>query len=136
MRRYAIGLAWVVAVALSGCSSTDEPAPEQTATSATTTSAPTPAGAAGVSPDGVTTAVDAPADSTEDDYFQTCRAAKTWMQEHGGDPASQVEPYLKTLQQGGPVGAGLFDKPWAELTPGQQSAVIVAVEAAADDLCG
>ena len=72
----------------------------------------------------------------EDDYFQACRAAKTGMQERGGDPAAQVEPYLETLQQGGPVGTGLFDKPWPELTPGQQSAVIVAVEAAADDLCG
>ncbi|MGE2731463.1 lipoprotein LpqV [Mycolicibacterium vaccae] len=142
MRRSAVGLAGVLAtsaVALWGCSSGGEPAPEPTSSPSTTT-APSPSPAApgdvGVSPGGVTTAVGAPAESTEDDYFQTCRAAKTWMQGQGGDPAAQVEPYLKTLQEGGPVGAGLFEKPWPELTPGQQAAVIVAVEAAADDLCG
>ncbi|BBX15162.1 hypothetical protein MDUV_00220 [Mycolicibacterium duvalii] len=89
-----------------------------------------------MSPGGVTTTVGAPAESTEDDYFQACRAAKTWMQQQGGDPRSLIEPYLATVQRGGPVGAGDFAKPWAELTPGQQSGVIVAVEAAADDLCG
>ncbi|MEZ0342964.1 lipoprotein LpqV [Mycobacterium sp. pV006] len=135
MRRCAVALAGVVTLMLAGCGSSEEPTPEQPAPT-TTTSSPAASSAPGVSPDGVTTAVAAPADSTEDDYFQACRAAKTWMQERGGDPAAQVEPYLKTLQQGGPVGKGLFEKPWPELTPGQQSAVIVAVEAAADDLCG
>ena len=33
------------------------------------------------------------------------------------------------------ISPGTFDKRWSELTPGQQSAVIVAVEAAADALC-
>ncbi len=90
----------------------------------------------GVSPDGVTTAVGAPADSSEDDYFQACRAAKTWMDQQGGDPRAQIEPYLKTVQNAASVGPGTFDKRWSELSPGQQSAVIVAVQAAADALCG
>lgn len=90
----------------------------------------------GVSPGGVTTAVGAPADSTEDDYFQACRAARTWMGQQGGDAKSQIEPYLKSVQSAESVGPGTFDKRWSDLSPGQQSAVIVAVEAAADALCG
>ncbi len=89
-----------------------------------------------MSPGGVTTAVAAPAESTEDDYFQACRAARTWMDRQGGDPHTQIEPYLKTVQDAESVGPGTFDRKWSELTPGQQSAVIVAVEAAADALCG
>jgi hypothetical protein len=84
----------------------------------------------------VTTAVGAPADSTEDDYFQACRAARTWMEQQGGDPKTHVEPYLKAVQSAESVGPDRFDKRWSELTPGQQAAVIVAVEAAAEALCG
>ncbi|ANI41600.1 lipoprotein LpqV [Mycolicibacterium vaccae] len=140
------GIAGTVASALvvaSGCASGTESPPEPSATSsetATTTSGaspapPAPAGV-GVSPGGVTTAVSAPAESTEDDYFQACRAARTWMEQQGGDPRSQIEPYLGTVQHAESVGPGTFDRRWSELTPGQQSAVIVAVEAAADALCG
>ena len=46
--------------------------------------APTPAVVA-VSPAGVTTKVNVPARSTEDEYFQACHAAKTWMQGRQGD---------------------------------------------------
>lgn len=139
----ALGVAATAIALASGCSSNStEPAPtsdqttpapssEQTAPS--TSIAP---GDIGVSPGGVTTAVGAPADSTEDDYFQACRAARTWMDQQGGDPASQIEPYLKTVQSAESVGPGTFDKRWSDLSPGQQSAVIVAVEAAADALCG
>ncbi|PRC55890.1 hypothetical protein C6A85_41410, partial [Mycobacterium sp. ITM-2017-0098] len=74
--------------------------------------APVAPGEVGVSPGGVTTAVGAPADSTEDDYFQACRAARTWMDQQGGDPASQIEPYLKTVQDAESVGPGTFDKRW------------------------
>lgn len=95
-----------------------------------------PPGAVGVSPGGVTTAVGAPAESTEDDYFHACRAARTWMEQQGGDPQAQIEPFLQTVQQSQSAGPATFDKRWSELTPGQQSAVIVAVEAAADALCG
>ncbi len=148
MRRYplrAVGAAAAVMTIASGCSSTTEPAPTSTAVPATTsreqsaqTAPPTPVppGEVGVSQGGVTTAVGAPADSTEDDYFQACRAARTWMDQQGGDPKSQIEPYLKTVQSAESVGPGTFDKRWSDLTPGQQSAVIVAVEAAADALCG
>ena len=77
-----------------------------------------------------------PADSTEDDYFQACRAAKAWMEQQGGDPKAQIEPYLKMVQSAEFVGPGTFHVPWSQLSPGQQSAVIVAVQAGADALCG
>lgn len=93
-------------------------------------------GDVGVSPDGVTTAVGAPAESTEDDYFQACRAATTWMDQQGGEPSAQFEPYLEAVQSTGSAGPGTFGRPWSELSPGQQSAVIVAVQAAVDGLCG
>lgn len=131
------------AAASAGCSSSSEPASPSTSTStsaAAPSSAPTSTtlapDAVAVSPGGVTTKVGAPAESTEDDYFQACRTARTWMDQRGGDPKTQIEPYLKTLQSAPTVGPGDFDKRWSELSAGQQSAVIVAVEAAADALCG
>ncbi|MDG4665997.1 lipoprotein LpqV [Mycobacterium sp. 236(2023)] len=136
----AVGVASLAAIATACSSGTDAPpaTPPLTATtSSASEAAPAPApGEVGVSPGGVTTAVGAPADSTEDDYFQACRAAKTWMDQQGGDPRSQIEPYLKTVQDAESVGPGTFDRRWSDLTPNQQSAVIVAVEAAADALCG
>lgn len=90
----------------------------------------------GLSPAGVTTSVAAAAQSTEEEYFQACFAAKTWMQQHGGDPKAAVEPYLASLQSADSVGPGTFGTPWSHLAPGRQAAVIVAAQAAADDLCG
>lgn len=59
------------------------------------------------------------------------------MDQRGGDPQSLIEPYLATLQAPGAApGNGTFNKPWAQLTPGRQAAVIVAVQAAANDQCG
>ena len=58
------------------------------------------------------------------------------MTEHGGDPKTQFEPYLADLQSSDAAGPGTFDTPWSQLAPERQSAVIVAAEAAADDLCG
>lgn len=146
MRRYplgAIGAAAAGLMLLAGCSTDTEPAPppspsEPSASSTVEPGTPTPVapGEVGVSPGGVTTAVGAPAESTEDDYFQACLAAKTWMDQQGADPKTQIEPYLKSVQTAESVGPGTFDKRWSELSPGQQSAVIVAVEAAADALCG
>jgi hypothetical protein len=96
-----------------------------------------PPGAIGVSPGGVTTKVDVPADSSQDEYGLACRAAREWMAGRGGDPHVQIEPYLATLQSPtAKPGKGTFNRPWAQLTPGQQAAVIVAVQAAADDQCG
>ncbi|MCH9735130.1 MAG: lipoprotein LpqV [Actinomycetia bacterium] len=125
---------------LSGCSSTTEPEPTSTAPSTSSTSGPVTSTsvvprAAGVSPDGVTTAVSAPAESTEDDYFQACRAARTWMDQQGGDPGAQFEPYLKMIQSAESYGPATFGRPWPELSPGQQSAIIVAVEGAVEGLC-
>jgi Putative lipoprotein LpqV len=146
MRRYPLRAAATAAVfataglaVLSGCSSdpesgpTSAPAPTTATSSETHTAAP---GAVEVSPDGVTTAVGALADSTEEEYSKACIAAKTWMDQQGGDPKAQIEPYLKTLQSADAPGPGTFHTPWSQLAPGRQAAVIVAVQAAADALCG
>jgi hypothetical protein len=126
--------------ALAGCSSQPDGAPETsksptTTTTTSTTHTPAP-GAVEVSPGGVTTGVGTPAEPMEDEYFQACNAAKTWMDQHGGDPKAQIEPYLGSLQSSDSAGPGTFGTPWSQLPPARQSAVIVAVQAAADGLCG
>ena len=148
MRRYpqlAVGASAMAAMLLSGCSSDSDPGATETSPApsteasvpATTEQAVEPApGDVAVSPGGVTTAVGAPAESTEDDYFQACMAARTWMEQQGGDPQAQIEPYLAMVQDTQSAGEATFGTPWSQLSPGQQSAVIVAVEAAADQLCG
>lgn len=119
--------------------SAESSAPSSTTTTTTATRTETPSAEPGqiaVSPGGVTTAVGADAQSTEDEYFQACHAAKVWMDGKGGDPKAQIEPYLATLQAPGTVpGPGTYNKTWAELEPARQAAVIVAVRAAADQLC-
>lgn len=145
MRSYPTFAVAAVAALLAGCSSGSdgaESAPSSTtagSAATTTTSLQTHTaepGATGVSPNGVTTAVGAPAQSTEDEYFQACHAAKVWMQERGGDQKAQFEPYLESVQKSDAAGPGTFGTPWSRLTPARQSAVIVAAGAAADDLCG
>nr|WP_241010702.1 lipoprotein LpqV [Mycobacterium gordonae] len=128
-------LAW--AAALAGCShggdggkTTSSPARSSTAPSSL------PPGAIGVSPGGVTTRVDAPAESTEEEYFQACHAAKLWMDAHGGTGEAQIEPYLAMVQTSGPGFAGSWNKRWAELGPERQAAVIVAAQAAGRGECG
>jgi Putative lipoprotein LpqV len=133
-----------IAIVLAGCSSGgDDAAPSSsapaTASSTTETSSETPTAAPGsvaVSPGGVTTAVGAPAESTEEEYSKACTTAKTWMDQQGGDPKSQIEPYLGMLQSTDSAGPGTYDIPWSQLPPERQAAVIVAVRAAADALCG
>ncbi|HET9563925.1 MAG TPA: lipoprotein LpqV [Mycobacterium sp.] len=141
MRFYPLGIATaVVIVAIAGCSSGGEGGPastQTTSTTATSSKTHTPApGAIEVSPGGVTTAVGADAESTEDEYSQACQAAKAWIDQQGGDRKSQIEPFLKTLQapdaQPGPA---TYNTPWAQLSPARQAAVIVAVQAGADSLC-
>lgn len=95
-----------------------------------------PPGKVSVSPAGVTTRVDVPAASTEEEYFQACHAAKTWMQDRPGDPQSLIEPYLASVQAPGAIGAGTWNTAWAKLSLARQAAVIVAVRAAANDECG
>jgi hypothetical protein len=143
--RFFAAVAVAGALALTGCSSggdeASEPSSSQTSpqatTSTTTTAARTAApGEVGISPGGVTTAVGAAAESTEEEYFQACDAARTWMTERGGDRKAQVEPYLAELQKSDSAGPGTFGTPWSQLQPPRQAAVIVAAEAAADELCG
>ena len=150
MRRYpqfAVGAVAVTVISVSGCSpdsGSDQtsPSPDSPASSppdATTEQAapaPPPPGEVAISPGGVTTAVGAPAESTEDDYFQACMAARTWMEQRGDDLRVQIEPYLAMVQSTQSAGPATFGAPWSELSAGQQSAVIVAVEAAADRMCG
>ncbi len=92
-------------------------------------------GPIGISAAGVTTRIDEPAQSTEEQYAQACVTAKDWMAAKGGDPHDLVEPYLKEVQGSKDTGPATFQKTWAELSTAQQAAVIVAVRAAADGGC-
>lgn len=88
-----------------------------------------------MSPGGVTTEIDVPAQSTEEEYAQACLAAKDWMTSRGGDPNSMVETYLKQLQSSSESGPATFRSTWAELDDAHRAAVIIAVRAAADGGC-
>ena len=127
----------VLLVAVVGCSQASPPPPptsvaQPTAAVASTPQAPPP----GVSPAGVTTAVELPSDATESQYGQACRAATLWMNTQPGDHRLLIEPYLAQLQAPGAVGPGTFGTTWALLTQAQQAGVVMAVEAAADGECG
>lgn len=142
MRMRHVVAAAAAMAAVAGCSSDTEGTPETTSQPAESTSAasstetPTAApGSVAVSPGGVTTAVGAPADSTEEEYAKACAAAWQWMVERGGDPKEHVEPYLGMLQSTDSAGPGTYGIPWSQLPPPRQAAVIVAVQAAADRLC-
>jgi hypothetical protein len=131
----------VLTLALAGCSGGEQKPTQSTATTSTSEPPPLPPepakpGAVEVSPGGVTTKVDVPADATESQYGQACHAAKVWMDSQQTDPKTLVEPYLKLVQAPDFVGPGNFNTPWAQLTPAQQAGVIVAVEAAANGDCG
>ncbi|MCB1263327.1 MAG: lipoprotein LpqV [Mycobacterium sp.] len=91
--------------------------------------------AIGVSPAGVTTRVDQPAQSTEEQYAQACMTAKEWMDAKGGDPHSLVEPYLQEVQASNEPGRATFMTTWPDLSAAQQAGVILAVQAAADGGC-
>jgi hypothetical protein len=98
--------------------------------------APAPPSGAALSPAGVTTKIDVPARSTEEEYFQACHAATTWMQGRPGDRQALIEAYLAAVQAPGVGGAGTWNTPWAALPLARQAAVIVAAKAAADNECG
>ena len=143
MRRYPRRVALIVALLaliVAGCSSRgQQPStpPPTTSTSELPTLPAEPAqpGAIGVSPGGVTTRVDVPADATESQYGQACHAAKVWMDGQQGDPKTLVEPYLKMVQAPDFTGPGNFNTPWGNLTAAQQAGVIVAVNGAANGEC-
>ncbi|MBZ4599096.1 hypothetical protein GBO02_21330, partial [Mycobacterium avium subsp. hominissuis] len=85
---------------------------------------------------GVTTRIDIPADSTEEEYYQACHAAKEWMEAQPKTGASLFEPYLSMVQASPSGTAGSWNTPWSALAPARQAAVIVAARAAANDECG
>ena len=95
-----------------------------------------PPGAIGLSPAGVTTRVDVPADSTEEEYYQACHAAKVWMDAQPKTGQSLFEPYLAMVQASPSGTAGSWNSRWADLTLARQAAVITAARAAANDECG
>lgn len=97
---------------------------------------PAPPGAIGRSPTGVTTRVGVPANSTEEEYFQACHAAKVWMEAQPKTGESLLEPYLAMLQASPSGTAGSWNARWAELSLARQAAVITAARAAANDECG
>jgi Putative lipoprotein LpqV len=95
-----------------------------------------PPSAVGLSPAGITTRIDVPADSTEEEYYQACHAAKLWMEAQPKTGASLVEPYLAMLQASPSGNAGSWNARWSDLTLARQAAVITAARAASDDECG
>ena len=142
-RRFPIGTAVRVialTIALAGCSSGGGDHPTSSAPHPSS-SAPGPDAASsgqqsiGVSPGGVTTKIDVPAQSTEEQYAQACLAAKQWMDSQGGDRTSLVEPFLKDVQNSTASGPATFNTSWAQLSTAQQAAVIVAVQAASVGGC-
>jgi Putative lipoprotein LpqV len=95
-----------------------------------------PPGAIGLSAAGVTTRVDIPADSTEEEYYQACHAARVWMDTQPKTGQSLFEPYLAMVQASQSGSAGTWNSRWAELTLARQAALITAARAAANDECG
>ena len=128
----------IAATALTGCATTATKTPTAAIapSSAVTTEAAAAPGVVAVSPAGVTTKINVPSYSTEEQYFQACHAAKTWMQGHPGDRMGLVERYLAAVQTPGVVGAGTWNVAWAALPLKRQAGVIVAATAAANDECG
>jgi hypothetical protein len=104
--------------------------------SSTTRTAAQPPASVGVSPGGITTRVDAPAESTEEQYYQACHAAKEWMDAQPKTGESLFEPYLAMVQRAPSGTAGSWNMRWADMTPARQAAVIVAARAATNEECG
>lgn len=130
----------IASLCVAGCSSGGTPAGKITSSSPQSTpgpQSPTSAspGAIGLSPAGVTTKVDVPAESTEEEYYQACHAARVWMQARPKTGESQFEPYLAMVQTSPTATAGSWNTRWADLTPARQAAVITAARAAANDEC-
>jgi hypothetical protein len=135
--RGAVAFVTAVATLLAGCSTGDESRADSAASAPIAGQSNGVSGEQpiGLSPAGVTTRIDVPAQSTEEQYAQACLTAKEWMTAKGGDPHAMVEPYLSELQTSTSSGTATFKKTWAELSNAQQAAVIIAVQAAADEGC-
>lgn len=132
----------VAAAALAGCSSSESPPATDTtgttspsaASDSSAPAAPLPGGV-GISPGGVTTAVDVAPSSTQSEFYHACDSALVWMKQQQGDLRGQVEPYLKMVQESPTGTRGTWDTPWEKLTAQQQSAVLLAVTTAAEGTC-
>ena len=94
-----------------------------------------PPGAIGLSPTGVTTRVDIPPDSTEEEYYQACHAAKVWMDAQPKTGQPLFEPYLAMVQASPSGTAGSWNARWSDLTLARQAALITAARAAANGEC-
>src|SRR5271156_4264801 len=118
---------------MTGCSAagTKAPTASTTPSSTVTTAAAAAPGVVAISPAGVTTKINVPSYSTEEEYFQACHAAKTWMQGHPGDRAALVVGYLAAVQTPGVVGAGTWNIAWAALPLSRQAGGVVAARAVA-----
>jgi hypothetical protein len=110
--------------------------PAQPSSAVPSGSSQLPPGAIGLSPAGVTTRVDVAADSTEEQYFQACHAAKVWMDGQPKTDQPLIEPYLAMVQASPAGTGGSWNIRWADLTLARQAAVITAARAAANDECG
>jgi hypothetical protein len=122
-----------VGMALAGCSSSHQATPSSSSSGPAASAGPQVE--VGISPGGVTTSLNAPAGSTEEEYYQACHWARVWMSDKPGDPHAQVEPYLAMVQASANGENGTWNKPWVQLSPEQQAGLIVAVNAAADGGC-
>jgi len=122
---------------LAGCSSPEKSSDQGQQPSSPPSAAPPPTASAqvSVSPNGVTTSVDAPASSTEEEYYQACHWAREWMKDNPGDPQAQIEPYLAMVQASASGENGTWNTPWMQLSPQRQAGVIVAAQAAAEGGC-
>lgn len=130
----------VVAAGLSAATACSHGAHHEAASSAakaasSAAQAAAPPGVVGISPSGVTTKVDVPANSSESEYYQACHAAKTWMSAQPQTGKSLLEPYLAMVQASPQGSAGSWNSRWADLTPARQAAVITAAQAAANNEC-
>lgn len=125
------------AAAVAGCSAdgAEKSAPETPATASEQAATPSPNERIGLSAAGVTTRIDVPAQSMEEQYAQACMSAKDWMMAKGGDPDALVEPFLEEVQTSTQPGPAAFGKTWPQLSEAQQAAVIIAVRAAAEGGC-
>jgi hypothetical protein len=135
----AAAISAMVATLLTGCSSGGDAAGKAASAvpsaSAAAPQAPAADGPIGISSGGVTTRIDEPAQSTEEQYGQSCLAAKDWLAAKGGDPHDLVESLLQEVQTAKDPSPVTLKKTWADLSTAQQAAVIIAVRAAADGGC-
>lgn len=123
------------AMVVTGCSSSEKTSDQGEPKTPPASAPSTPPAGVEISPNGVTTLVNAPASSTEEEYYQACHWAREWMKDKPGDPQAQIEPYLAMVQASATGENGTWNTPWTQLSPQRQAGVIVAAKAAAEGGC-